>query len=204
MAYGVNWDEASPVGATTAAADIDTEFQNLKISIRERMDNLVGSGNWTNDAVDPKKVQLSALTLSYVNAKLSSSFSLTTVASQLLTWTELLNVGGDVTVSGDTITLDTAGTYLVFFTGYCTFQVGTGVEFIPGTSVQGTFVPGGTATIHMESQSLSVHGNCPIGLSGIVVATASQTLNLDLTTVITVGTGLFLMQKMNVNILRVL
>ena len=204
MAYGVSWDEASPIGGSTPAADLDTELQNLKISLRERLDNLVGTGNWANDAVDPKKVQLSALTLSYVNAKLSSSFSLTTVASQLLSWTELLNVGGDVTVAGDTITFDTAGTYRVIFSGYCQLQVGSGVTFVPAVSVQGTFVPGGTATIHMESQSLSVHGITAMGLSGFIVATAGQTLNLDLTVVVTVGTGLFLMQKANVSILRVL
>lgn len=54
MVYSVAWNEASPVGATTPAADIDTEFQNFKISIRERMNDLVGAGNWEDDGVEPK------------------------------------------------------------------------------------------------------------------------------------------------------
>jgi hypothetical protein len=52
--YSIAWDEAAPIGASVAAADLDTELQNLKKSIRERMNDLVGAGNWENDSVNPK------------------------------------------------------------------------------------------------------------------------------------------------------
>lgn len=48
----VPWDEASPSGATTPADTIDTELQNLKISIRERLEDLIP--DWSDDTVCPK------------------------------------------------------------------------------------------------------------------------------------------------------
>ncbi len=52
MAYGIPWDEAGPSGATTPADTIDTELQNLKISIRERIEDVIC--DWADDSVNPK------------------------------------------------------------------------------------------------------------------------------------------------------
>ena len=52
MAYSIPWDEAGPSGATTPADTIDTELQNLKISIRERIESVIC--DWSDDSVDPK------------------------------------------------------------------------------------------------------------------------------------------------------
>jgi hypothetical protein len=52
MAYGIPWDEAAPSGATTPADTIDTELQNLKISIRERIEDVIC--DWADDGVEPK------------------------------------------------------------------------------------------------------------------------------------------------------
>ena len=48
----VPWDEASPSGATTPADTIDTELQNLKISIRERLEDIIPG--WSDDTICPK------------------------------------------------------------------------------------------------------------------------------------------------------
>lgn len=58
MAYTVPWDEGSPIGASTPANTIDTELQNLKISMRERLEDLIN--DWANDLVDPKTFNLDA------------------------------------------------------------------------------------------------------------------------------------------------
>ena len=52
MAYTVPWDEASPDGAITPAADIDVELQNLKTSVAERLEDVIP--DWRDDLVDPK------------------------------------------------------------------------------------------------------------------------------------------------------
>lgn len=58
MAYTVAWNEATPVGAATLASDIDLEIRNLKVSISERMSQLV---DWDTDATDPKRLLAAAL-----------------------------------------------------------------------------------------------------------------------------------------------
>jgi hypothetical protein len=51
MAYSKPWDETQPLGS--AAADtIDTIIQDLKTSVRERLEDLIG--DWGTDATDPK------------------------------------------------------------------------------------------------------------------------------------------------------
>ncbi len=59
MAYGVPWTEGAPVGASTPADTIDTELQNLKISIRERLEDLIDE--WTVDGTDPKVFNVAAV-----------------------------------------------------------------------------------------------------------------------------------------------
>lgn len=51
MAYNISWDESQPDGSENANT-IDTEIQELKESIRERMEDLFP--DWSDDGVDPK------------------------------------------------------------------------------------------------------------------------------------------------------
>lgn len=60
MAYSVAWNEAAPVGASVNAATLDTELQDLKKSVRERMNNLV-SNAWETDGDDPKLIDVLAI-----------------------------------------------------------------------------------------------------------------------------------------------
>lgn len=52
MAYQIDWDENSPDGATTLASTIDSELQDLKTSIRERLEDIID--DWQDDGTDPK------------------------------------------------------------------------------------------------------------------------------------------------------
>ena len=62
MAYSIAWNEASPAGASTAASTIDTELQNLKTSVKERMNDILDSSTlWETDAHNPKLLDLTAI-----------------------------------------------------------------------------------------------------------------------------------------------
>ena len=62
MPYSISWDESSPIGASTAASTIDTELQQLKESVRERMNDLLDSSTaWETDADNPKLLDVTAL-----------------------------------------------------------------------------------------------------------------------------------------------
>lgn len=67
MAYSIAWAEGSPPGGSTPADTIDTELQNLKISIRERLEQIIP--DWADDDVDPK-------TLGNARGKVSLAVSL--------------------------------------------------------------------------------------------------------------------------------
>ncbi len=61
MAYNVAWNEATPVGSSVNANTLDTELQELKESVRERMDDLLDSTtDWNNDAHEPKLLNLAS------------------------------------------------------------------------------------------------------------------------------------------------
>jgi hypothetical protein len=54
MVYSIAWDETQPDGSENANT-IDTELQELKESIRERMNNILDSTTaWETDGDDPK------------------------------------------------------------------------------------------------------------------------------------------------------
>ena len=55
MAYSIAWNEAAPVGASVSASTLDTELQNLKKSVRERMNDILGNV-WETDADNPKAI----------------------------------------------------------------------------------------------------------------------------------------------------
>lgn len=56
MAYTISWDEGVPVGATTPAADIDTELQKIKTGLRERLEQVIP--DFDDDLADPKKLAI--------------------------------------------------------------------------------------------------------------------------------------------------
>jgi len=61
MVYSIAWNESTPVGASTNANTIDTELQNLKTSIRERMNDVL-SNDWENDGDEPKLLDITGAT----------------------------------------------------------------------------------------------------------------------------------------------
>lgn len=55
MAYNVGWDESVPAGSTNANT-LDTVIQEMKESLRERLEDTFP--NWADDLIDPKKVHV--------------------------------------------------------------------------------------------------------------------------------------------------
>ena len=116
-AYGVAWNESAPVGSTTDASTIDTEIQNLKVSIRERMNNILHStGDWGTDSEEPKLVDIAALAGTPVVALVYASGALTLADSTalILLWnSETLDTATLHSTSTDTgrFTIITAGYY---------------------------------------------------------------------------------------------
>lgn len=196
MAYGVNWNEASPIGATTPAADIDTELQNLKISIRERMNDLIGVGNWENDGVNPKVI--ATVILSHVHAESAGSTTFAGGSGALpQTWSENINVGGDITIAGSTITFDTAGTYAFWVTaavGWQPYTTGGGNEGLIGAI--------GTATFHTISQIFQLEGFYEVSIDGVIIATAGQTMQIQRQAAIAGGADVCRFNDMSILIIR--
>ena len=56
MPYSQTWDASAPDGAITPAADIDAEFQNLKVALGERLAQIMPE--WADDLEDPKKIAI--------------------------------------------------------------------------------------------------------------------------------------------------
>ncbi len=118
MAYSIPWDEAGPSGATTPADTIDTELQNLKISIRERIESIIC--DWSDDSVDPKvlcpsdsvsDVLGTAFTYISHNSDTGTDIEVTSTAGPLY-----LRVGGTTDTNSDLsvdFTKINAGIYLL-------------------------------------------------------------------------------------------
>ena len=112
-AYSVAWNEAAPVGSTTDASTIDTELQNVKVSIRERLEDVVN--DWTDNTVDPKTL----VVLDYRGGvSLSGNIAIVTGTPTIVTWTtQDFDVGDLIDISGGptliTIPTNGAGLYLV-------------------------------------------------------------------------------------------
>ena len=90
MAYSISWDESSPAGASTQAATIDTEIQQLKQSVRERMNDILDSSTaWETDADNPKLLDGAAIVKevpSCARVYPSGSTSLTNGVTILIPW----------------------------------------------------------------------------------------------------------------------
>lgn len=109
MPYQIPWEESEPVGAITPAETIDTELQELKISVRERMDDLIGAGNWEDDNVDPKQV-ISVVGNHFLGLK--QIISSDTSESGAVAFVEINNTG-EFTNTGPAIEFVDDGTYLI-------------------------------------------------------------------------------------------
>ena len=119
MVYSVAWNEASPAGASTNANTLDTELQNLKISIRERMDNILhASGDWGTDGEEPKLLDVLALAGTPEVAVVWHNANQTVVSGTPLdlAWNqELLDTGGfhDNSTNPERFTIVEAGYYRI-------------------------------------------------------------------------------------------
>jgi len=120
-AYSVAWNEASPVGASTNANTIDTELQDLKKSVRERMNQILDSSTaWETDAQDPKLLDVGAIAGQpdvAVVFNVGNQTALTAVTLTLLWDSETLDTGNPTTefhstsVNTSRMTITTAGYY---------------------------------------------------------------------------------------------
>ena len=109
MAYAIAWNEAAPVGASVNASTIDTELQNLKKSVRERIEQVIPS--WDTDGTDPKIIDH----VKRCHVYNSGGISVTAGNTVALTWdTEEFDQGTLHSTSSNTdrITIITDGTYL--------------------------------------------------------------------------------------------
>ncbi len=113
MVYSIAWNEANPIGASVNASTLDTELQNLKKSVRERMNNIL-SNAWETDANDPKTLDPAALIMDKCVLSLAAVFSVPNNALTAITWdtevkdTNSMFAGGSPTI----VTIQTTGFYL--------------------------------------------------------------------------------------------
>ena len=119
MAYAIAWNEATPVGASVNASTIDTELQNLKKSIRERMNDVLAGGSggtdWETDATNPKRLLLGQ---PRVRVGKSADQAIANSTSTVVSWNqESFDVGGlhDNSTNNSRLTIpaDEAGVYMV-------------------------------------------------------------------------------------------
>jgi hypothetical protein len=122
-AYSVAWNEATPAGSSTNANTIDTEFHNLKISIKERMNNVLLNA-WETDANEPKTLDPTAMA-TYPISQLNGTpqvalvysdahLTVTSGVGLVLLWnSETLDTGSFHSTSTNTgrLTVTTAGYY---------------------------------------------------------------------------------------------
>ena len=114
MAYAIAWNEAAPVGASVNASTIDTEFQNFKKSVRERMNDIL-SNLWETDGNNPKLLDPTALVMDKCVLKLGSVFSVPNNALTAITWdSEIKDTNSMFDAGSPTIvTIKTTGFYMI-------------------------------------------------------------------------------------------
>jgi hypothetical protein len=146
MAYTVPWDESSPDGAITPAADIDVELQDLKTSVAERLEQVIPG--WRDDLVDPKVIPSTV-----IDASTAFSWSIffasgTTIIPNTGVQTQIsltlgLNSPGDNpwVVTGGNATLPDDGSYVVL--GNPSVKCFTPAYAVVGTKLLG--LPSGPA-----------------------------------------------------------
>ena len=85
MAYVIAWNEAAPVGASINASTLDTELQNLKKSVRERMNDIL-SNAWETDANNPKTIDVRTIagTPRVAHIYANAAFTMATGVNQII------------------------------------------------------------------------------------------------------------------------
>jgi hypothetical protein len=136
MVYNIAWDESQPDGSE-AANTIDTEIQQLKESIRERLEDLIP--DWDDDGVDPKVLALPSNERALLT--LNSSITVATATVTPIDWeSEDLDEGGlvDLGANPSRITIVNTGFYLL--SAGCEWQSGSTGERILSFRLNGTGV----------------------------------------------------------------
>ena len=146
MAYTKTWDESQPDGSENANT-IDTEIQDVKFSMRERLEDLFP--RWSDDSEDPK-------TFDRARVKLSGNQSITTATFTALSWgTEDYdtNATGFWTGGAPTrLTIPAAGHYIIH--GHVEFAFHATGERMITTYVNGSIV----STVSRDAGSASYTG----------------------------------------------
>ncbi len=165
MAYTIPWDESDPDGSITAASDIDAEFQQLKTALRERLEQVIP--DFGDDMVDPKVIPAGSILLSHIHAESAGGATFSVSGSSPQVWSENINIGGDITIAGSLITLDTIGTYMFWVDALVDWS-----PYTPGAGNLGILAAAGTAVTHSVTQSFQEQGLGEVSLHGIAIATA--------------------------------
>jgi hypothetical protein len=201
MVYNIAWDETQPDGSE-AANTLDTEIQELKESIRERLEDVID--DWTVDGTDPKTLNGAAFSAGDITyaaraneravVRLNSSEEIADDTTTAIPWdTELLDVGGlvDLGAQPTRITIVNTGFYMITG-GVLWFANPTGQREIlirldgAGDVLAGaTTTPANTVTFR---QSISVLATLTAGT--YVELTARQTSTAPLNITATPGTQL--------------
>jgi len=114
MVYAIAWNEAAPLGSVNANT-LETEIQNDKKAVRERMNDLC-ENTWETDANNPKTLAVSAIagTPQVALAFSSSTLTLVSATPLILLWdSETLDTGSFHSTSTNTgrMTITTAAYY---------------------------------------------------------------------------------------------
>jgi len=122
-AYSIAWNEATPAGASTNANTIDTEIQDLKKSLRERLEDMFP--DWSDDSTDPKVFQRARVVLS--TPEVISNSSATFIPWDSANYdTEGTSTGFWDSGSATRLTIRVTGIYLVI--GQISWETGTGTS----------------------------------------------------------------------------
>jgi len=165
MVYSIAWNEASPAGASTNASTLDTELQNLKISLRERMNQLLDSSTaWETDANDPKLLDVLALAGTPEVAVVYDSTNpqvVTTGSTDIILWdTELLDTGGFHSTSTNT------GRFTIVEAGY--YRLIAHIQLVAGAAA-------GQLTTQIRKNGTNIRQNSTPSISGdLVVLVTSE------------------------------
>lgn len=111
MSYTRVWSESVPTDSD-AASTIDDLLRNLKVDIRERMNNILRN-EWETGGDDPKLLDIP---IERAVVRLSADESIVTATTTAIPWdTEVVDVGDLVDLAAQTtrITIVTTGFYLI-------------------------------------------------------------------------------------------
>ena len=172
MAYSIAWNESSPAGSSTNANTLDTELQDQKKAVRERMNDILHSSTaWETDAHDPKLLDRAAIagTPSVAQVTHNSDQSLTTgVALTLAFDTEILDTASyhDPSTNNSRLVTSAAGYYRIS----CSIRVTAGAS---GAFILTALAKNGV-NYHIVSDELAATDILNIKFSVIVLAAASD------------------------------